>query len=140
MDPILVVDDDEITRLAVGSALRNGGQFASVGCSDGTEAREILSRGAFAAVILDLFMQRISGWQILAWIRQERPALPVIVVSGYDGEALREECRRDGAFDFLAKPIDERALLSCVRRALGLPLSQKRFDVFALKRRLGVLV
>jgi DNA-binding NtrC family response regulator len=128
---ILVVDDDELTRLAIGYALRAGGQSASVGCSDGTEAKQILSRGIFSAVILDLFMPHVSGWQILTWIRANRPSLPVIVVSGYDSSQIREECLRDGAFDYLVKPIDERILMDSIRRALEAAPREQRIDSFA---------
>jgi DNA-binding NtrC family response regulator len=128
---ILVVDDDELTRLAIGYALRAGGQPASVGCSDGTEAREILSHGIFSAVILDLFMPHVSGWQILTWVRANRPSLPVIVVSGYDSSLIREECLRDGAFDYLVKPIDERRLMNCIQRALETPPREPQPDAFA---------
>jgi DNA-binding NtrC family response regulator len=118
---ILVVDDDDLTRLAIGCVLRVNGQPKSVGCSDGTQAREILNRGIFAAVVMDLFMPHVSGWQLLAWIRKNRPSLPVIVVSGHDSNLMREECRRDGAFDYLVKPIDERLLMKSVQRALNHP-------------------
>ena len=117
-EPILVIDDDELTRLAIGYALRRDGEAASVGCRDGLEAREILSRGTFSAVLLDLFMPGLSGWAVLSWIKQNRPTLPVIVVSGHDSVEIKEECRRDGAFDYISKPFDERALMRSVHRAI----------------------
>jgi CheY-like chemotaxis protein len=139
LGPILVVDDDEITRLAIGYALRAGGLPGNVGCSDGTEAKELLCRCVFSAVVLDLFMPHVSGWQILAWIRDNRPSLPVIVVSGYDSSQIREECRRDGAFDYLVKPIEERPLINCLRRALGLPMRKPRLEILALTRHPKIL-
>jgi DNA-binding NtrC family response regulator len=118
-EPILVIDDDEVTRLSIGYALRRAGQPKSVGCGDGAEAREILSRCGFSAVLLDLFMPHLSGWAVLSWIRKNRPELPVIVVSGHDSDEIKEECRRDGAFDYIAKPFDERMLIRSVDRALA---------------------
>jgi DNA-binding NtrC family response regulator len=117
-EPILVIDDDEITRLSIGHALKQAGQPRSVGCSDGAEARDILSRRGFSAVLLDLFMPRLSGWAVLSWIRKNKPGLPVIVVSGHDSDEIKEECRRDGAFDYIVKPFDERVLIRSVDRAL----------------------
>jgi len=117
-EPILVIDDDEITRLSIGHALRHAGEPRSVGCGDGAEARVILSQRGFSAVLLDLFMPRLSGWAVLSWIKKNRPGLPVIVVSGHDSEEIKAECRRDGAFDYIAKPFDERVLIRSVDRAL----------------------
>jgi two-component system, NtrC family, response regulator AtoC len=116
--PILIVDDEEQALLSVGFTLSANGLPRSVGCRDGREAVDVLARQPCSAVLLDLLMPRMSGQEVLEWIRRNRPELPVIVITANGDERAREACLRAGAVDCLAKPVDEDTLVRAVRRAL----------------------
>ena len=69
-------------------------------------------------VLLDLSMPRLSGEQVLPAIRELRPALPVVVMSGYDTEELRARFADAAAVAFLQKPFRPQELYAAVELAL----------------------
>lgn len=110
--PILVVDDDIDIRESIRDVLEFEG-FSVATAADGLEATAQLQAGLRpCAVILDLMMPRMTGEEVLRWMRkqaQEIAALPVIVVSAMaDGGP-------PGVHSFLRKPLRLEALLSHVK-------------------------
>jgi CheY-like chemotaxis protein len=111
---ILVVEDDADIRAALSSIL--GGEGYAVFCAnDGCEALGLLRRGLRPdAILLDLMMPVMSGWQVMEALVEdcELCKTPVVVVSAsHDAPA--------GAQAFLAKPFGIDALLSTVERFAG---------------------
>jgi DNA-binding NtrC family response regulator len=116
--PILIVDDEEHTRIALGTALEMLGHPGAVACATLAEARRELEGGGFALVLLDLHLTDGSGEALLATIAAAHPEVPVIVVSGTNEVSTAVRCMRASAVDYLVKPVDPAALEAAVRRAL----------------------
>lgn len=116
--PIFVVDDDEDLQRTYGYVLRSDGINNLVQCVDSREVEGILTKREFEAVLLDLNMPDVSGLDLLPAIVQRHPDVPVIVVTGVDEVQTAVRCMKQGAFDYMVKPIDEGNLLSAIRRAI----------------------
>ena len=84
---------------------------------DGIVALERLRDHAVEAVLLDIKMPGEDGLKVLRKIRQERPDLPVIMISGHGTIETAVEATRLGAYDFLPKPLDSDKLVIAVRNA-----------------------
>jgi len=114
---ILVVDDEESIRAILRQILRYEGYEVS-SASSGGEALLLHRAQMFDLVILDVKMQGIDGLDTLAQLRQEVPSARVIMISGHATIGNAVQAVKDGAFDFLEKPLDADRLLVTVARAL----------------------
>jgi DNA-binding NtrC family response regulator len=118
MGDLLVVDDDETVRRFLISVLQDEGH-AVVCASDGVEALSLLRQHAFAVVLADLTMPRMDGLTLLRKIRQDFREVEVIVLTGNGSVESAVAAMKEGAFDFLEKPLpDPAALTVAVERAL----------------------
>src|SRR6187401_1182090 len=116
---ILIVDDDAGQRSLLNSFLTSQG-FDTVPVASGERALEVLRSQQFSMMISDVRMPGISGLETLRRARQEHAVLPVLLVTAYADIREAVGAMRDGAVNYLAKPIDLDELLSSVRRATGL--------------------
>ncbi len=116
---ILIVDDDAGQRSLLNSFLTGQG-FKTVTADSGQRALEVLRTAPFAMMISDVRMPGLSGLEMLRLARKEHRALPVLLVTGFADVRDAVDAIRDGAVNYLAKPIDLDELLSCVRHATGL--------------------
>jgi DNA-binding NtrC family response regulator len=116
---ILVVDDDPGQRSLLDSFLR-GQNFEVVLADSGERALGLLSGGSFSMLISDVRMPGLSGLEMLRRVRPQFPSLPVLLVTAYADIRDAVVAMRDGALNYLAKPIDLDELLACVRQATGM--------------------
>jgi DNA-binding NtrC family response regulator len=116
---ILIVDDDPGQRSLLDSFLTSQG-FETVLATSGEQALEQLRAGEFGMVISDVRMPGLTGLETLRRARQEHPVLPVLLVTAYADIREAVGAMRDGALNYLAKPIDLDELLATVRQATGL--------------------
>ena len=116
---ILIVDDDAGQRSLLNSFL-NGQGFETVPVSSGERALEVLGEQEVAMMISDVRMPGISGLETLHRLRKLRPTLPVLLVTAYADIRDAVGAMRDGAVNYLEKPIDLDELLASVRTAVGL--------------------
>jgi DNA-binding NtrC family response regulator len=116
---ILIVDDDSGQRSLLDSFLRSQG-FDTVPVSSGERALEVLRSGNFSMLISDVRMPGMSGLETLRRARQEHAVLPVLLVTAYADIRDAVGAMRDGALNYLAKPIDLDELLATVQQATGL--------------------
>jgi len=119
---ILIVDDDPGQRSLLDSFLRTQG-FETVTADSGARALEILSDGKFDMMISDVRMPGLSGLETLRRVRQQFASLPVLLVTAYTDIRDAVEAMRDGAVNYLAKPIDLDELLITVQKATGVAKS-----------------
>jgi DNA-binding NtrC family response regulator len=116
---VLIVDDDAGQRSLLDSFLKSQG-FDTVPVPSGERALEVLREGDFKMMISDVRMPGISGLETLRRARQQHAVLPVLLVTAYADIRDAVGAMRDGAVNYLAKPIDLDELLASVRQATGL--------------------
>ena len=116
---ILIVDDDPGQRSLLDSFLRGQG-FETVLADSGERALELLPSGKFSMMISDVRMPGLTGLETLQRARKIFPTLPVLLVTAYADIRDAVEAMRDGALNYLAKPIDLDELLATVRLATGI--------------------
>jgi CheY-like chemotaxis protein/anti-sigma regulatory factor (Ser/Thr protein kinase) len=120
MSRILIVDDDETTRLVIHRLLAKAG-FAATDAKDGIEAREILRRGTFDLMLLDVWMPRMNGLDLLAELRASGNAQRVVVMTSDDAPETVLKAVREQAFKYVHKPVEPAKLVETVREALEAP-------------------
>lgn len=117
---ILVVDDDAAQRSLLGGFLTSQ-QFSVVHAASGEEALDKLDDDPDIRVMIsDVRMTGMSGLEALRKARQKKPTLPVLLVTAYADIHDAVDAIRDGAVNYLEKPIDLDELLSSVRQAFGM--------------------
>ncbi|RMH52772.1 MAG: sigma-54-dependent Fis family transcriptional regulator [Zetaproteobacteria bacterium] len=114
---ILIVDDEQAIRDALRGLFEDEGYLVTTAAS-GEEAVAKLRKHPFACVLLDIWMPGIDGLETLARIRRIDPALPVIMMSGHATIDTAVKATRQGAFDFVEKPLSSDRLLILVRNAI----------------------
>jgi DNA-binding NtrC family response regulator len=125
---ILIVDDDPGQRSLLDSFLRSQ-KFETVLAESGAQALETLRAGKFDMMISDVRMPGLSGLETLRLARQEHAMLPVLLITAFTDVREAVAAMRDGAVNYLSKPIDLDELLDGVRQATGLsPSFLLRFD------------
>jgi DNA-binding NtrC family response regulator len=116
---ILIVDDDPGQRSLLDSFLHSQG-FETVPVGSGEEALEMLRTREFSMMISDVRMPGMTGLETMHRARQDHPRLPILLVTAYADIREAVGAMRDGALNYLAKPIDLDELLATVRQATGL--------------------
>jgi DNA-binding NtrC family response regulator len=116
---ILIVDDDASQRSLLESFLTSQG-FEVVPVASGEQALEILRNEEISLMISDVRMPGISGLETLRRARKEHAVLPVLLVTAYADIREAVGAMRDGAVNYLTKPIDLDELLASVRQSTGL--------------------
>jgi len=101
---VLVADDDSRHRSMLCTLLRDWG-YGTCEAADGQEAVEN-SREASDIVLLDVRMPRKDGLAALPEIKKMRPEMPIILMTAYSDIAAAVEAMRNGAWDYLTKPLD----------------------------------
>ena len=119
---ILIVDDDAGQRSLLTSFLKSQG-FDTVTVDSGELALKTLRTAEFSLMISDVRMPGLSGLETLRRAREEHAVLPVLLVTAYADIREAVGAMRDGAVNYLAKPIDLDELLATVQHATGLTQS-----------------
>jgi two-component system response regulator HydG len=114
---ILIVDDDASHRAMLTAVLEETGYRISA-ASGGEEGLEILLRHPFDLVLLDIRMAGKSGLEVLAEIGQMVPPPPVIMMTAYASVETAVKALKDGASDYLTKPLDVDELKLTISRVL----------------------
>jgi chemosensory pili system protein ChpA (sensor histidine kinase/response regulator) len=118
---VIVVADDSISvRKFVGRMLEKNGYRVKL-AADGLEAAELISQVGCHMVITDLEMPRMTGYELMAQLRQS-PAtkrIPVMVVTSRAGAKHRDRAMKEGASAFLTKPVQEDQLLAAIEELMG---------------------
>lgn len=114
---ILIVDDDAIILDSLCEFLKIEG-YATRGASTLAQARKMLDQQSFALVITDVNMPDGDGFELLETIRRDYPRTVVIMITGYGTIESAVEAIKNGAYDYLTKPIIDDDLLLAVERAV----------------------
>jgi len=116
---VLIVDDDPAARKILQSRLKMM-NFQSLVASSGSEGLEEIRREAPSIVLLDLQMPRMSGIDVLKALKREKLETTVIVVTAHATIETAVEAMKEGAYDFITKPVDAKHLeIVLARRSSG---------------------
>lgn len=108
MKRVLIIDDDPRNIFALAATLRAKGYQAD-SCDSATEALKILKKdAAFDAVLIDMMMPEMDGYEAIPLIRKipSHISTPVIAVTAQAMAGDKEKCLAAGADDYLSKPVD----------------------------------
>ncbi|MDD5105851.1 MAG: sigma-54 dependent transcriptional regulator [Desulfuromonadaceae bacterium] len=114
---ILVVDDDDSGRDALTMLLRSLG-YTVTSAATGEIAIDLIDREQYHVVVSDLFLPNKSGFDIMQNVQKVAPATEVIVVTGHASAQSAVRAMKEGAFDYITKPIDFDELKIVVTKAL----------------------
>ncbi len=116
-DKLLIVDDEKNIREGLQKALTLDGYDVML-ASDGREALDRIEEGDIDLVITDLKMPRLSGEELMKDALENYPYLPIIILTGHGTIENAVEAMRNGAYDFITKPLNIDKLSLIVKRAL----------------------
>ena len=114
---VAVVDDDEAVRAALSNLLAS----LDLGVATFASAEEFLASPACrtaACLITDVQMPGMSGLDLQRHLASEGNRIPVILITAFPQDRLRQQAEAEGAFGFFAKPFDGRLMIDCIERAL----------------------
>jgi two-component system, NtrC family, response regulator AtoC len=127
---VLIVDDDPASRRLVEVRLRPlGCDVATAG--DGEQALIAIRKDPPDLVLLDLEMPRMGGIEVLRALRREGIDLPAIVITAHGSIEAAVEAMKEGAYDFITKPIDAKHFDIVVRKALEREGFKRELELFS---------
>ncbi|MDL1958787.1 MAG: sigma-54 dependent transcriptional regulator [Deltaproteobacteria bacterium] len=143
-ESILVVDDAPEIRFSMSEVLRHEGFTVDVAC-DGQEAIDKSSKNFFDVMITDLAMPRKDGMEVLSFLKEHSPETICIIITGFGTIHGAVEAMRQGAFDYLTKPVKLEEVIITVDKALEVrelrrenrSLRQELRDIHGFERIVG---
>lgn len=117
MPTILVIDDERAIRNTLRDILEYE-KYTIDEAEDGLIGIEKVKNNEYDCVLCDIKMPKKDGVEVLEAILNEKPELPVIMISGHGTLETAVDCIRKGAYDYIAKPLDLNRLLVSVKNAL----------------------
>jgi DNA-binding NtrC family response regulator len=134
--PVLACDDEPAILESLSAILADEGYEVDT-ASGGEQAWQKLRKNAYAILLVDLMLPGMDGLEILSSLREARIPTEVIIITGQGSVATATQAMREGAYDYLTKPLDLSRLLSI------LPKAVERYEILRsnqeLKRRLEKL-
>ncbi|UCB48045.1 MAG: sigma-54-dependent Fis family transcriptional regulator, partial [Deltaproteobacteria bacterium] len=114
---VLVVDDDPAHRTMLRTLLTGWG-YTIFEADDGSTAIEKVHEKPFDLILMDIRMIKVSGLEALNEIKAFNPAIPVIIMTAYSSIETAVEALKNGAYDYLTKPLDFDELRLIMERAM----------------------
>ena len=118
MNKLLVTDDEKNIREGIATYLEEEGYFVFT-ASDGKDALKIIKNEKIDTIISDLRMPQLSGEELLRIVKNKNPNIPFIILTAHGTVDAAVDAMREGAYDFLIKPVDLERLLLIIKRALN---------------------
>lgn len=116
---VLIVDDEEIIRASLTAILTKGGGYQTDFAIDGDEALKKIKHNTYNAILLDIEMPKLNGYEILKQIRAHYPNLPVIFVSGKGSpEKTLQSITEHNLTGYIEKPFTPEKVLAIVARTI----------------------
>ena len=110
---ILFVEDDPLVRRAVFDILSLHGHKVT-SAENGEEGLSMFKEGKYDLVFIDLGLPGMSGWKVVEEINRDRPDMPVIVMTGWPEDIIRQALHPPEVQDILSKPFEMGELLDLV--------------------------
>ncbi len=119
MQKILIVEDDSAIAGVLSNILTDElPDYQIQVASDGLQGYKEIEKDDFSLVICDIKMPKLSGVELLKQALTLKPSSTFVMISGHADIDLAVDCLKDGAYDFISKPIDINRLLTSVKNAL----------------------
>ena len=129
MNKILIAEDDSNARDGLSALLRSGG-FAVEVAADGIDALERIQREKFDLLLVDIWMPRMNGLDLLSRLpKSYRTKIVVMTADGTTETLLR--ALREKAYQYITKPFDPKELLALVRSAVESPMATDQIQVLS---------
>jgi two-component system NtrC family response regulator len=118
---VLIVDDEESMRLFLARIVATGLKAEVTLAGTCEQALRLAGNYAYDAILLDLLMPGVGGFQVLKEIRRRSPnsETPLIIVSVLSDQGTRDRCMRLGASAYVVKPVERNALVSTVKAQIA---------------------
>ena len=118
---VLIVDDEEATRLLLARILTRDLKLQATLAGTCEQALRLAGNYAYDAILLDLMMPGIGGFEVLKELRAASPnmATPVIIVSVLSDQATIGKCKAAGANAYLVKPVERGTLRATVKAQIA---------------------
>jgi FixJ family two-component response regulator len=120
---VALIEDDESVRQALAFQLRTAG-FEVAAYSSAEGLLEAADTKEFDCVVADIYLPKMNGLQLQEELNRTIPHASIVFITGHGDLSLGMHAMRNGAVDFLEKPVDDQALLNSVAR--GSELSRRR--------------
>lgn len=122
MGRVLIVEDEELVRKTVGLVLRQAG-YEVLEANDGEQAMAVIQpstiNGPIHAIICDTHLPKVTGNELIAFLRTKLPTVPIIVMTDHPDVQRAAALFKQGVVDYLIKPAQAQTLVDSVRRAIG---------------------
>ena len=118
---VLIVDDEESMRLFLAHTLTTGMQAEITLAGTCEQALRFAGSTVYDAILLDLLMPGVGGFEVLAEIRRAsaNKATPVIVVSMLSDQPTKDRCMKAGANAYVVKPVERNSLIATVKAQMA---------------------
>ena len=114
---ILIVDDEPSIVKLLAEMLRPEG-YSCFGCRSGQEAMHLMSNQEFDVVLCDVHMPGMSGLELLRLVREKHPRMASVMVTGEGDVRVGVQAMKEGADDYLLKPLNFEAVLVSINQVL----------------------
>ncbi len=119
MHKILIVEDEKAISGVLQNILSDElPKYEFVIAEDGLEGYKLLEKDDFNLVISDIKMPKLSGTELLKQTLALKPETTFVMISGHADIDTAVDCLKEGAYDFISKPIDINRLITSVKNAL----------------------
>ncbi|MCU7884698.1 MAG: sigma-54 dependent transcriptional regulator [Candidatus Thiodiazotropha sp. (ex Lucinoma annulata)] len=127
--PLLLVDDEPTVLHSTKLLLSGVGIRPIITVGESRDLLPLLDDKEVAVIVLDLFMPHLSGVELLPKIIKLHPEIPVIVLTAAQDVETAVSSMKEGAFDYLVKPVEESRLISSVKRAMEMRYLRRHVNV-----------
>ena len=132
---ILIIDDEPNIRKLLGNILNDEG-YQVLSADSGQAGLEIIAKNQISLILLDVWLPGMNGLEVLENLAKQNLDIPVIMISGHASVDVAVRAVKNGAFDFLEKPLGTEKTLTVVRNAIR--ISQLKQENAQLKKQLKI--
>ena len=122
---VFIVDDDDAVRDSLSMFLESE-EIPHIACASATEFLDIYDSDQKGCLVVDIRMPGTSGLELQAELNRRKSILPIIFITGHGDLPMAVEAMRQGALDFIRKPVDEDKLLNRIQQALEIESGMRR--------------
>ena len=116
---ILIIDDEKIILDSIERQLKSDNSFNITLIDNPVEGISHAVNDNFDVILCDIKMEPISGLEVMKKIKYIKPQIPIIIITGFVDDQIREEAYDLGCSDYLIKPIRKKDLLELINKTIN---------------------